>query len=511
MSRLAEAAWNDNGDLIAAVTMALARAVAADGEAATFAGREQSALAISNEAVRRFLETELQRAADSGPERVGVDASSFKRHQPGTTTYHSLCGPLRVRRWTYRAMGRRNGPTIVPLELSAGIIERATPALAYAVAQGYAKTPSRDFEEDLYAARRAPPSRSTLERMAKRIATSAKGEVEAIESKVRALEDVPDDTTGMTLGLDRTTVPMEEDVSDEDRASGKKVSVRYRMAYVGTIALTNCTGEVLCSRRYAVGAHEDPHLVTARLMSDLACVLKRKPKAEVGIVQDGAPELWRLMDEALEKWKPPTTRIHRVIDMFHLCERLSAALQVIYPKQSEAAIRAKTLAKWKRSLLRRDDAIKDISDFFEVGPRYYRRCARHTDRDAASKGFFRTRDHEYVDRPDKLRPPPPPAFPPSKFSERARAGISTLLENYLLVPDMFRYASIARLGLHVGSGVTEGACKSLIAARTKRSGQRWRKPGIEAVLTVRSLVENKRFDGFWHRFAQLYAPVVDAA
>ena len=37
----------------------------------------------------------------------------------------------------------------------------------------------------------------------------------------------------------------------------------------------------------------------------------------------------------------------------------------------------------------------------------------------------------------------------------------------------FRYASIAKLGLHIGSGVTEGACKSLVTARVERSGRRW--------------------------------------
>ncbi len=76
---------------------------------------------------------------------------------------------------------------------------------------------------------------------------------------------------------------------------------------------------------------------------------------------------------------------------------------------------------------------------------------------------------------------------------------------------MFRYARLTRLGLHVGSGVTEGACKSLINMRAKRSGQRWHKPGISAVLTLRSLVASERFDAFWTRFSRRYAPLADAA
>jgi hypothetical protein len=510
MRSVTQGARNDNDDMIAAVRAALERAVAAKGEA-TFGERERTALAVANEGVRRLLEDELQRVADEELSEIEYEDHSYKPHQRGTVTYHSLCGPLRVRRATYRQMGMRNGPTIVPLELRAGLIEGATPGLAYAATQGYAKAPDRAVREDLVAAQRVPPSRSTLARLAKRVATATKEALDEVEPEVRAAEQIPPETRGVTLGLDRTTVPMEEPASEEEIARGKKVAVRYRMAYVGTIALTDRAGEVLCSRRYAIPAHEDPHTITARLMSDLAHVLKHKPRVEVGIVQDGAPELWRLLDEALEVWKPRKKRIHRAIDMFHLCERLSTALQLVYPKQSDAPTRAKMLSKWKLALLRRDDAIKDISDFFEVGPRLYARCARHTNRDAASKGFFPTRDRSYAYRPDKPRPPAPPPFPPSRFSDQVLAALHTLLDGYLLDPRMFQYASMAKLGLHVGSGVTEGACKSLIAARTKRSGQRWHKSGIEAVLTVRSLLESDRLDEFWQRFAESYAPLATAA
>ncbi|CAN5241478.1 hypothetical protein BH09MYX1_BH09MYX1_67710 [soil metagenome] len=510
MRSVTQRAQNDNDDLVAVVSAALERAVTAKGET-SFAGRERVALAVSNEAVRRMLERELQRAADVEVEEIRYEDRSYRPHHLGTVKYHSLCGPLHIRRWAYRAMGVRNGPTLVPLELRAGLIEHGTPALAYAVTQGYAKGPIRAVRQDLLAAERLPPSRPTLERMAKRVALSAKEAVDLIEPEIRAAEEIPPQTMGVTLGLDRTTVPMEEPASEEELARGKKIAVHYRMAYVGTIALTDRAGDVLRSWRYAIPAHEDPAIVTDRMMNDLQHALQHKPRVHIGVVQDGAPELWRLIDEALEKWKLGKKRLHRAIDMFHLCERLSRALEIAYPKKSGAHLRAKMLTSWKRALLRRDDAIKNISDFFEVGPRFHARQYRRTVRDAASKGFFKTRDHYFVDRPDKPRPPAPAPLPPPRFSAQQRHALSALLDGYLIDPKMFRYASMAKLGLHVGSGLTEGACKSLIAARTKRSGQRWHKPGIEAVLTVRSLLESDRFDLFWGRFSQRYAPLASAA
>jgi hypothetical protein len=48
--------------------------------------------------------------------------------------------------------------------------------------------------------------------------------------------------------------------------------------------------------------------------------------------------------------------------------------------------------------------------------------------------------------------------------------------------------------------VTEGACKFLITTRAKRSGQRWTKRGISAVLALRSLLASERLAAFWKLF-----------
>ena len=66
----------------------------------------------------------------------------------------------------------------------------------------------------------------------------------------------------------------------------------------------------------------------------------------------------------------------------------------------------------------------------------------------------------------------------------------------------FKYATPKRLGLPTGSGITEGACKSMIAMRAKRSGQRWRREGIEAVLAVRSIHQSDRLGFFWTKLAR---------
>jgi hypothetical protein len=95
-----------------------------------------------------------------------LSTHEFRRHPPGTVTYHSLVGPVRVCRHTYRQCAR-NGVTYVPLELEVGIMERMTPGLAKCTAFVFSQLPIREAERLLHAAGRCPPSRATLDRSAK--------------------------------------------------------------------------------------------------------------------------------------------------------------------------------------------------------------------------------------------------------------------------------------------------------------------------------------------------------
>ena len=66
------------------------------------------------------------------------------------------------------------------------------------------------------------------------------------------------------------------------------------------------------------------------------------------------------------------------------------------------------------------------------------------------------------------------------------------------------YASCRRSHMPIGSGMTEGTCKSLVGARAKRSGQRWSQRGLSAALQLRSIHDSDRFARFWPSFAARY-------
>ena len=448
-----------------ALGVAIDAAVGAD---ASFEAREAAALALTNEATRLFLERELLAIADGHGTHVEVDGVIYQRHEPGIVRYFTLCGAVDIERWTYREMGVRNGPTLVPLDLDAGLVERTTPALGFRIALGYAKDHMRSCAEDMTADHRCPPSRSTLERVAKAIGTAATRVAPRIEPRLRRAERVPDGAVAISLGLDRTSVPMEEDVpAGETPATRRKtrhtpytrkkpapVNVNYRMAYVGR---RNGAGHAplhRCSARVPYG----PSRATDDGRSSPA--LRQVPALAVGVIQDGAPELWNLLRPALLA-EPLVTACYEAIDRYHLTERLADVLRYGEP---DASTRRARLSRWNESLDGTDHAIYRI------------------------RAWVRDRYADALARSDR------------RLLEQLAPHL-TYLENNA---DLMHYARLRAVGLPVGSGVTEGACKSVIKMRTNGSSQRWRPTGLEAVLTLRSMHMSDRLPRFWANFARGY-------
>jgi hypothetical protein len=445
------------------------------GPDASFADHERAVLAAANEVCRGLLEATLQATARAQPRRVRIDGVEYEHHQVGTVGYHSLCGPLTVERATYREVGERNGPTVVPLELAVGLIEGTTPALAYRVALGYAQGPGRRAEEQMHADHRQPPSRSTLERLGKAIGTHAHRVAPRVEAVVRQDEVLPAGTHAIVVGLDRTTVPMEEPrPAGETPTTRRKprttpyvrtppapVDVHYRMAYVGTVSLVDRAGEALVTRRYAIASTADPTTLTTRMMADVTRARAQQPRLPVGVVQDAAPELWTQMRAALTT-ETRLRRWHEAIDRYHLNERLADVLRLVEPDEGR---RCAQLRRWNMQL--------------DTDNRTIDRIARWIAKRMTAPGV----DTAAIE----------PHF--------------TYLTNQ---QDRMRYATLRTKGLPCGSGATEGACKSVVKMRAKGSGQRWHEDGITAVLTLRAAYLSDRLPTMWPYMAADYSADIQA-
>jgi hypothetical protein len=455
---------------------ALARVVELETtEDVSFEAYEVAALAAANEATRACLARQLRDIGDGYGDEIRVAGRHYRRHHAGRVGYHSLCGEVVVERWSYREVGVRNGPTVVAVDLAAGLIQGATPAMAFAVAQGFAKMPSRHLEEEMRALHRCPPSRSTLERLGHGLGGAARQDVIEIEEVLRMQEKLPAGAHAIAVGLDRTSVPMiEERPLSQGPASPRKprhkpyvrraphpFDVMYRMAYVGTVSIVDAQGDALVVRRYAASAEEGPEDLVARMMADVRRAREERALPVV-VVQDGALELWGRMWDALRS--AGVCRWHEAIDRFHLNEKMSHTLE---ESEKDETKRRERYATWMHMLDHDPYAIEKIHGWLDR--------QRVKARGAAAKAYDQ-------------------------------------LTSYISGNEgRMRYARLRRRGFPTGSGVTEGACKSLISMRAKRSGQRWYHDGLTAVLTLRALHQSDRLDRFWETFARRYSANVAAA
>lgn len=450
------------------------------GNGDSFAKYEKALLEIAHEVVRRKLEKKLQTIEDGFEDRLIIDhtndwygiregtAFPFRRHAPGTVTYHSLVGPLAVTRYTYREC-HRNGMTLVPLELSAGLMERMTPALAKSVAIGYAFMPPRQLEQFMQTSGLRPPSRSTLDRAARDLGAYAMTANKEIEPLVRANEIADPKMCSIVVGLDRTAVPMRRGDGGAGCAHGhlrrsrpkpaKQANLRgpvqWRMDYIGTVAMLDSTGAPLTTRKYRLPASGKPKLITKRMMADLRQMLGQRP-VDVAVVQDGARELWREMRSALAG-EPLVQGWTEVLDWYHLDERLTKCLDLCGLQGRKRDLQRK---RWHTQLFENDTGIKRVI-------RSLQRRASASDPLAATE----LADH-------------------IKYFQRNK--------------ERSQYATYRRNQIPIGSGITEGACKSVVTTRAKRSGQRWSQRGLTAALHLRCIHQSERLDSFWFHFSRRY-------
>ena len=60
-----------------------------------------------------------------------------------------------------------------------------------------------------------------------------------------------------------------------------------------------------------------------------------------------------------------------------------------------------------------------------------------------------------------------------------------------------RYDRYRRMGLPIGTGAVEGACRHLVKDRMERSGMRWTVAGAQAILTLRGIYVSEHWERFW--------------
>lgn len=431
---------------------------------ATFEQRRDASAALSSDALWLDADLDLHEAITT-TEEVEVDGHWYRRlEQPSSATYYSRYGEHHIDEALYRKVGVRNGPTIKPIELRAGIIKHMTPDMARIVGELGAEDGSRSVAKTLRVTGLMPPSRAFIAKRTTEMAVEIADEIENFEQAARDAEPVPTDVGSVSCGMDRMAVRMSELADSEnpspstrtepyERTPPPEKEHHYRMAWVGSTSIYDKQGNELQTWRYAAEASADPATVASRVAKDVARISNAHRRVPIHCVQDGAPEL-RALPEALTRLLPADTIPVVLVDFEHLMEYLEDVVD-----ECEDAGDPHDWKGWHRSLLLRDDKAIDI---------IWRRL----------RGLAKTL--------------------PGRGT-KARKTVAAALSYIRRRKSKMRYASHYAANLPIGSGATESTCWQM-QQRVKLPGQSW-EVGLRGVLAMRGLALSDRWTTAWQPYA----------
>ncbi|WIG95737.1 ISKra4 family transposase [Myxococcus sp. SDU36] len=409
---------------------------------------DEAAEALQRDAKRRLL-----RGYDVDEPRLHLAGQVHARVGRYTATYKTRQGPVEIERSLYRQVGVRNGPTVDTVSMRAGCVadgwlpEAAVP-MAYLLARGT----SREAQATARQLSVLPYCRASFERVGHEVGGLYGHQRPRVEAALAEALQSPGGTHSVSVSMDRVAVPMQEPKKrpvgrPRQGAPKRPVDVVWRMAYAACLTFHDAHGEALGTFRYGRMPQGDCRALAERLARDVHALVSRQPALHVIVLTDGAPELHALLDEALAAHAPAADEVVRLVDFWHLMEKLGSAALVV-AGQPHASVLCE---KWKLSLLNTPGAVWTIAS------------ALH----ASGK-----RDIVLADR-------------------RPVHEALTYLENH---GERMHYAEARGLGLPIGSGNVEATCKSLVALRMKRPGARWKEASGQHILDLRALVLSDRWD-----------------
>ncbi len=371
-------------------------------------------------------------------------------------TYFTSAGPTRAMRSLYST--RKDGSkTISPMELQAGIIEgRWTPHAARQAAWVVAHLTPGEGEELFEQFGGLTPSKSSLDRLPKKLSRRWEQQREQFEQELRSEESVPDEAVSIAVSLDGVMVPMKKGMRKDKRNQAVEEEKYTRgpagnkEVGCGTVSFYDEEGERLKTVRMARMPESKKATLKTQLTAEMEHWLIQRPDLVVVKLADGAKDNWTYLSSDKLPEGPEG------VDFFHAAEHLGKVTSAAYGDTSK---KGKAQFKKLRHILLEEDTgvekiVRSIVHLRDKHPRI-----KNIQKELK---YFRGNRHR------------------------------------------MRYAELKEKGLPIGTGVTEAACKTLATQRLKKSGMRWGDDGGQAILTFRALVQSNRFDRAWNKLAFTY-------
>jgi hypothetical protein len=396
------------------------------------------------------------------PQHVQFEAGLFTRLTAKTPqNAWTLFGPIRLWRVGYRPTDKNGDPTIFPLALSLGLVQGVTPALAERAAH-FLSTTGMTQSQTLQRLRQDHGVGWGVKKLRKLIeAISQSMSEQRHEAQVERLLEL--------LEQARTSPGKHKPVLSVGR-DGITLGLRYscgtlvEVASTATVTVLDRRGKRLGTVYLAYVPEPGQGTMSKELTRLLREVLLRwnKPLPRLCYVTDAGDNETSYYKNVLARMKHPRTgeglEWIRVVDYYHASERIWSLADVLFGPGRRGQSWARKMLKW----LLKDGGVNRVLHSVAA----YRKLVD-------LKG--------------------------NKLQELQKAY--RYLRNRMR---WMRYAEYRRLGVPLGSGVTEAACKTIYTQRLKLSGMRWKKAGAQRILHLRVLQLSDVWDEAYERVLNGY-------
>lgn len=406
----------------------------------------------ANRQIVQAVYNHAEPAVESLPKHVHFEASLYTRLNKKTAqNVWTLFGQIRLRRVGYRPSDKSGDATIFPLALALGLVHGATPALAERAAGLMSDTGAtqqtvlRRLKQDHGVGWGVKKLRQVTAFVSDEMAEQRQ-EVQ-VEKLLELLQQATESTGRhkpvLSVGRDGITLGV--------RCRGGSV---HEVASCGTVTVLDRRGKRLGTVYLAYVPEFGQGTMSKQLTQLVRETLRRWEGTlpHLCYVTDSGDNETTYYDKVLSRMRHPRTgeklEWTRVADFYHVSERLWTMGELLFGKGKRATAWVRKMQKW---LLK---------------PSGVNRVLHSAATLRQQQGLKGTK----------------------KLADFDRA--------YRYLRDRMAYMhydQYRRLGIPLGSGVTEAACKTVYTQRLKLSGMRWKKAGAQHILQLRVL----RLSGVW--------------
>jgi hypothetical protein len=296
-----------------------------------FAEYERELHARMMEVERDVVAAEMKKL-DVEADAVVIDGQVHRRVLRQSQTYMTSAGEVVVERNLFKDRVDAEGRCVSPMELRLGIAgdfwtPRAAQQALWVVTQMTPKKGEELFER----VGNMSPSKSSLDRLPKRLSECWEGNRERFENALREGLEIPEGTKSIALSLDGVLAPVDGGHSPTqvraDAAAEGRVSqgpAGYREMGCATVAFCDEDGDLLGAIRMARAPESKKATLKKMLSAEVSAIVKVRPDLKVVKIADGAADNWQYLSSSV------LPKGEEAIDFFHASEPLHAAIAAAY-------------------------------------------------------------------------------------------------------------------------------------------------------------------------------------